>query len=101
MREEIRDTILSWKGVVEKPNKYGNISFFVNGKEFSHFHSDTQMDIKKPIGFGLKGKRIESNPFSNSWLHFNFKVKKDIEDMMKIVRKIYEELYESTTQRKA
>ena len=93
MREEIREEILLWKDVKEKPNKFGTPSFFVNNKEFAHFHSDTQMDIRKPQNFKLKDKRMGENPFSDSWFHFNFKNKKDVEDMVKIVKQIYEQLY--------
>lgn len=92
MKEEIRREILSWKLVNEKPNKFRNMSFFVNGKEFCHFHSNNQMDIKKPKDFDLNDERFEQNPFSDIWFLFNFKTKKDADDMVKIIKRTYDEL---------
>ncbi|MBI4174936.1 MAG: DUF5519 family protein [Candidatus Aenigmarchaeota archaeon] len=91
MKAEIRKEILSWKGVEEKPNRYGTPSFFVNGKEFAHFHSSSQMDIRKPKGFRFGDKRAEKNPYSDEWLLFNFKGK-DAEDIISLVKKVYDKL---------
>ena len=92
MKEKIRNEILTLKNIEEKPNKFGNISFYVNGIEFCHFHSNNQIDIRKPKNFSSIDTRIEKNSFSNLWLLFNFQNKKDMQDMINIIKKTYKEI---------
>ena len=90
--EQIRTKILSWPEVEEKPNKFGTKrSYFVKGKEFCHFHNDSQMDIMK-TKIVTKDKRIEPNPYSDSWVWFNFKNEKDARMAINICKAAYQEV---------
>ena len=92
MKEKIRNEILSWKFIIEKPNKYYTPSFYVKDIELCHFHSVSQMDIRKPMDFKFNDLRKEPNPYSDKFFHFNFKTKKDMDDMIKIIKRVYCEL---------
>ena len=94
LRDKMQKEIMSWKGVKENPNRFGTPSFFVNDKEFAHFHNDSQMDIRiaKNLQNKLKDKKILPNPYSKSWILFNFKNEEDAKEALKFVKAVYDEL---------
>ena len=91
LKEKIRREILSWENIEEKPNRFGNMSFYVNNVELCHFHSEIQMDIRKPKK-SLDDKRIAKNPYSTLFILFNFKTEKDILDMLALIKESYIEI---------
>lgn len=95
MKRKIHSRILSWENIIEKPNRFGTPSFFINDNEFAHFHSESQLDVRIPksISQVIKlDKRIEPNPYSDKWFLINFKNENDAKFALNIIRKTYEEL---------
>ena len=44
----LKQEILSWEGVTEKPHRYGGIEFNYKNKELCHLHGDTLADLPFP-----------------------------------------------------
>ena len=96
LTELIRKEILSWEGVSEKKSSYSFVkAFFVNGKEFAHFHSENEMDVnsfaKVPESF-FKNKNIKENHYSGNWFIYIFETEKDVEELLELIKQSFEKV---------
>ena len=49
MAEEIRREVIGWRGVEEKPHRFGGVEFRVRGHEIGHLHGDRLADLPFPV----------------------------------------------------
>lgn len=89
LHEVIRSELLSWPGVEEKRNRFGTeLAYFLNGREFAHFHSESQLDVR--IRAIADGKHVIENPFSGEWVIVNFSDEQSAIRTIELLRRAYE-----------
>ena len=91
---QLRDLLITFPSVVEKPNMFGTKhAFFFREKEFAHFHSESQLDIKVPRNeiTDIAPDAIE-NPFSDDWVLFNINSDTDAKKALFLLKKAYEKV---------
>lgn len=90
--------ILSLPNVKSRKSKWQDRqAFFINGREFAHFHSYKQIDIRltkayqKTYRYLLEGDmRIKLRNQNSHWLIFEFETEDDILSAFQIIQLAYE-----------
>ena len=89
---QIRDMMMTFPSVVERQNDFGTkYAYFIRNKEFAHFHSTEQLDIR------VSKNEIEEiaqdaiqNPFLENWILFNIKSEADAKKAVLLLKKAYD-----------
>ena len=88
---QLRDMLITFPSVVERQNEFGTKhAYFYRNREFAHFHSENQMDIKIPRNEieQIAPDAIE-NPFSAQWILFNINSEDDAKRAFLLLQKAY------------
>ncbi len=91
---KLRDLLMTFPSVVERQNEFGTKhAYFYRNREFAHFHSENQMDIKVARNEveNIAPEAIE-NPFSSSWVLFNINSEQDARRAFLLLKKAYEKV---------
>lgn len=91
---QIRDILMTFPSVVEKPNMFGTkLAYFFREREFAHFHSESQLDIKisKTEAAEIAAQAME-NPFSSDWILFNINSEQDARKALLLLKRAYEKV---------
>lgn len=91
---QLRDLLMTFPSVVERQNRFGTKhAYFFREKEFAHFHSESQLDIRIPHPEirGIAPEAIE-NPFSSQWILFNINSQEDARKALILLKKAYEKV---------
>jgi len=78
----LREHLLAFSGVAERPSRFGSGSAFFRGaREFAHFHSATQIDLRltrKVIATFAADSRLVKRRGASDWIAFNVVVPLDV-----------------------
>jgi Luciferase len=93
--ERIRQTLLSWEGVVAKPHRFGGTEFCLGTREIGHIHGDYLADI--PFPKKVRNELVlarEAEPHhilpETGWVSFYLRSEGDVERVVALFRRSYE-----------
>ncbi len=98
--EEIKQELLSWKGVTIHEHNFVTIIFYVDGIEMGHLHGDSIADIQFPAKVSKKlVKEGYVSPHhiipKSGWVSHEIQNAKDIKEVIELFRFQYDRLVES------
>ena len=92
--ERIRQTVLTWEGVIALPHRFGGIEYQLRKRELGHIHGDHMLDIPFP-------KKVRDELIANrmaephhmlsdtGWISFYIREPADVERAIALLSRSY------------
>ncbi|WP_152392648.1 luciferase domain-containing protein [Paenibacillus guangzhouensis] len=91
VKQVIREQLLSWPDVTQKPHRFGGIEFLYQGKEIGHLHGEDLVDILLPRSsrdqFIAEGRAAHHHLYPDSnWISIYMKSAEDLANAVELLR---------------
>lgn len=95
--ESLRQELLSWDGVSEKPHRFGGVEFCFKKKELGHLHGEKLADF--PFPKSVRDELIQAGIAKphhvlpdSGWVSFWIKGEQDIPHVLKLFKMQYDRI---------
>ncbi len=95
IRDTIREEVLAWPGVTERPHRFGGIEFLLGGRELGHLHGNRMADlpftraIRDQLVAAGRARRHHVLPESG-WVTYDIRSEVDVPGAIALFRLSYE-----------